>query len=104
MDGYNVNVEGLRRAAKAADSAGDQAAQVKLGEAVTPVSEAMPGSASAGQAKALAAAWNNRMRDWSADIVLLSGNITTSANDYEKDEAAAAQDFDVLGNVLRFGI
>ena len=42
MDGYEVDVEALRKAAKAATSAGEQAGRVKLGEAVSPVAEAMP--------------------------------------------------------------
>ncbi|MBM7776470.1 hypothetical protein JOD54_006674 [Actinokineospora baliensis] len=102
MDGYDVNVEGLRRAAKAAGSAGEQAGQVRLGESVSPVAEAMPGSASAGQAKALATAWDQRLRGWSADITTFSGNLTTSADGYDKDEASAVEDFSLVGGMLGF--
>lgn len=100
MDGYEVDIEGLRKAARAAGSAGEQAGRVKLGEAVTPVTEAMPGSASAGQAQTLAAAWGERLRSWSAGITAFSGNLAASADVYEKDEAAAEKDFNLLGGLL----
>ncbi|MCG8917420.1 hypothetical protein L6E12_16665 [Actinokineospora sp. PR83] len=100
VDGYEVDIEGLRKAARAAGSAGEQAGQIRLGEAVAPAAEAMPGSASAGQAQALATAWGERLRGWSADITAFSGNLATSADGYQEDESAAAEDFDVLGGIL----
>lgn len=99
MDGYEVDIEGLRKAARAAGSAGEQAGRVKLAE-VTSVTEAMPGSASAGQAQTLAAAWGERLRGWSADITAFSGNLAASADVYEKDEVAAEKDFNLLGGLF----
>lgn len=100
MDGYEVDIEGLRTAAKAAASAGEQAGRVKLGEAVTPVAEAMPGSASAGRAQALAVAWAERLTGWSTDVTAFGGNLAGSADGYEQNEAAAAKDFGLLGGLL----
>ncbi|OLR91425.1 hypothetical protein [Actinokineospora bangkokensis] len=100
MDGYEVDVEGLRKAARAAGSAGEQAGQVKLGEAVRPVGAAMPGSAAAGRAQALAEAWDERLRAWSADIATFSGNLGTSADGYQRNEDAAKADFGGIGALL----
>ncbi|MFE9750717.1 hypothetical protein ACFYOT_37910 [Saccharothrix saharensis] len=100
MDGYQVDVEALRKAAKAATSAGEQAGRVKLGEAVTPVAEAMPGSASAGRAQALASAWGGRLTGWSTDVTAFGGNLAASADGYEKNEDAAAKDFGLLGGLF----
>src|SRR5438045_2464094 len=100
MDGYEVDIEVLRKAAKAAGSAGEQAGNARLGETVTPLTEAMPGSASMTQAQALAAVWGERLRSWSTDITAFGGNLATSADAYEKGDAAADRDFSLLGGLL----
>jgi hypothetical protein len=100
MDGYEVDIEKLREAAKAAGSAGEQAGQVRLGDSVTAVTEAMSGSMSAVQAQTLATAWEERLRTWSTDITSFGGNLAASADVYDKDEIAAQKDFNFLGGLL----
>ncbi|MBW4719666.1 hypothetical protein [Saccharothrix obliqua] len=100
MSGYEVDIEGLRKAANAAASAGEQAGRITLGEAVAAVAEAMPDSASAERTRALTTAWGERLRAWSADITAFGGNLASSADRYAKDEDAARRDFDLFGGSI----
>ncbi|GAA1305448.1 hypothetical protein [Saccharothrix xinjiangensis] len=97
MSGFEVDVEGLRKAAAAAISAGEQAGRVELGSTPRDVPAALPGSESAAKAEPLAHAWTERLACWSTDVNRLGGNLSAAADRYEADEGAAEQDFTLLG-------
>jgi hypothetical protein len=54
----------IRKSAQSIESAADQATRIKLGEDVSAVSSALPGSNSAGPAKRLQADWIDDMQRW----------------------------------------
>lgn len=81
MHGYEVDVEGLRKATGAARDAGDLAGQIKLGDAVASLASAMPDAVSAGAAENLASVWSERLRGWSGDMTAFGGGLAASADE-----------------------
>lgn len=100
MDDFEVDIEGLRDAAAAAASAGDQAKQVHLGDGAAEVAEAMPGSASAAKADPLKVAWERRLIAWGNDLGVFSTELAAAADLYESDDAAAERDFSIVAGLL----
>jgi hypothetical protein len=103
LSGFEVNLEGLRKAADAAASAGEQARGIRLGDAPNEVPGGLPGSESAARAVLLAKAWDERLVAWSADIGAFSASLSQSADRYAADEAAAERDFSLLGGLFAVG-
>jgi hypothetical protein len=101
VDGFQVDVNGLRNAASAAASAGEQARQVHLGDGATEVAGALPGSRSMERAGPLATAWEQRLGTWGNDVNALSADLTASADRYASDENAAREDFSLFGWMFR---
>lgn len=97
MNGFQVDIDGLRNAASAATSAGEQAKQVHLGDCATDISAALPGSRSAGKAESLATVWERRLSTWGEDTTTFGTNLTASADRYDADETAAREDFSIFG-------
>ncbi|RKT55822.1 hypothetical protein [Saccharothrix australiensis] len=97
MGGYEVDLAGLRKAAAAAASAGEQAGRIGLGDAPRGVPGALPGSEAAATAPKLADAWDRRLAAWSAEVAAFAAGLSASADRYATDEAAAARDFSLLG-------
>jgi hypothetical protein len=100
MSGFEVDVDGLRLAAGAAASAGEQAKQVHLGEGATEVAAAMPGSVSATKAEPLGTVWDQRLSTWGDDVGTFSSDLTATADHYAANEDAAEQDFSLFGWVF----
>jgi len=97
VDGFQVDIDGLRNAADAAGSAGEQATRVHLGDGATEIAGALPGSASSGKAEALATVWEQRLTTWGEDVTAFGTDLAASADRYATDEDAAREDFSVLG-------
>lgn len=97
MDGFLVDVDGLRDAASAAASAGEQAKQVHLGDGAAEIAAALPGSRSSAKAEPLSTAWEDRLTTWGDDVTVFGTELTASADRYAADEEAAREDFSVLG-------
>jgi hypothetical protein len=97
MNGFEVDVDGLRLAAGAAASAGEQAKQVHLGDGATEVAAALPGSVAATKAEPLATAWDQRLTAWGDDVGTFSADLTAAADYYVAHEDAAQQDFSLFG-------
>lgn len=94
MDGYEVEIEELRRAADAVTSAGEQASEVKSSPAVTGVPDAMPGSETS-PAITDWADWfdRERLNAWSTAALEHGDRLTESADRYAEDEEAATRAF-----------
>lgn len=101
MDGFQVDIDGLREAANAAGSAGEQAKLVHLGDGATEIATALPGSVSAGRAEPLATVWEQRLTTWGDDVDGFGMDLTASANQYAADENAAREDFSVFGWIVQ---
>jgi hypothetical protein len=101
MDGYEADIAGLRKAAGAASSAGEQAKQIHLGDGPHGVPAGMPGSQSATKADPLAQAWQDRLSTWAADIGQFGTDVAGAADDYERNDAAAERDFSLLGWIFK---
>jgi hypothetical protein len=97
MDGYEADIGGLRHAAGAASSAGEQATRIHLDDGPHGVSVGMPGSQSAAKADPLARAWQSRLGTWATDIGQFGTDVAGSADAYEADDNAAERDFSLLG-------
>ncbi|WP_378730283.1 hypothetical protein [Nocardia brasiliensis] len=94
MQRFEVEIETLRRSAKAADAAGAEAKAINLGPAVDPVASAMPGADSVASAAAtLADAWERRLKQWATDIDKLGDKVSAAADLYSKNEQEAARVF-----------
>ena len=101
MDGYEVDIAGLRNAAGAASSAGEQAKQIHLGDGPHGVPAGMPGSQSAGKADPLARAWDTRLSAWATDIGRFGTDVSASADGYEANDEAAERDFTLFGWIFK---
>ena len=102
MDGYEVVIAELRKAGGAAVSAGEQAAAVDLGAAISGVSAALPGSRSAQAVVGLADAWGKMITQWSEAATRHGQGMSSSADLYSTNDKAAEQDlslnvFDRIG-------
>ncbi|GAB3577935.1 hypothetical protein GCM10027445_44350 [Amycolatopsis endophytica] len=86
----------LRKSGEAADSAGEQAAAVNLAAPLSDVPGALKGSRSAESAVALADAWHNRLKGWSAAATSLGSAVARAADLYEADHEAARHDLLVI--------
>jgi hypothetical protein len=92
MNGYQVVIEALRRAGRAAESAGEQAGAVNLAGALSGVAGALPGSRSGPAAARLANAWRGRLGSWSAETRRLGQGMVLSADHYAASDQAAKAD------------
>lgn len=96
MAGYQVMIAAVRKAGRAASSAGEQAATVDLAGAVSGVPGALPGSRSAKAVTGMANAWRARITAWSADAKELGQDMSSSADRYVLDDEAAERDFSTI--------
>jgi hypothetical protein len=95
--GYEVVIEAMRKAAAAAGDAAEAAGKVRLGDAVDDVATAMPGSKSGPAATALASTWTDQVKAWSTDAGDYAKNLSSAADRYARDEAAAQADLRSIG-------
>lgn len=101
MAGFEVDIASLSKAADAARRAGEQARTVDLGDGPNGVPLGMPGSGSALTAGALSEAWTARLGAWAKDVNDFGNGLASAAERYRVDDAAAAQDFSILGWLIR---
>lgn len=92
MTGFDVVIEELRRAGKAAVSAGEQAHSVDLGSTVAGVPGALPGSVSATSVQKAAHTWSTRIKNWSTRVDTHGRSLATAADNYAANDTAAKQD------------
>lgn len=93
MNGYEADIEQLRRAADAATSVGEQAREIDLGGSVNRVATGLPGSESAVAAAKLAGAWEQRLTTWATDIRGFGDAVSAAASSYAASDEAAAEAF-----------
>ncbi|GAB3892527.1 hypothetical protein GCM10029964_067470 [Kibdelosporangium lantanae] len=89
MSGFEVQIGQLRSAAKAAESAADQARVVDPGTGLDVVATALRGGESAAGAAALASAFNERAKGWAGEIDRWGESITAAAKAYSENEDSA---------------
>lgn len=89
MDGYGVVIEEIRGCGRAAVTAGEDTRTVDLPGAAAGVEPAVPGGAAAAAASKLRSMWEFRLRMLGDDVVSLGDDLTTSADKYAANEAAA---------------
>lgn len=105
MDGYEAEIRSLRNAGSAARDAGELAAPVGPGsaDAITALTEAMPGSRSSLVAAALAVTWESQVGAWVEQINGYGDNLHSTADLYEANEQEADDAFFTLRDVLGWG-
>lgn len=92
-DGYQVIIEKIRQASRAAMDAAEIAGKVDLAGALGPVGQALPGSRTAQSAGRLAPVWTHQVSRWSADAKAYADNLATAVDRYAANEDQAAADF-----------
>ena len=93
MSGFEVQINQLHAAAKAAASAAAQARAVEPGTGLDVIATALPGGSAASCAPALVTAFNDRARGWAGEIDRWSTSIEACATTYSKSEDEAAKAF-----------
>jgi len=93
VDGYEVQIEQLRGASRAAESAATQARTVQPGSGLDAIATALPGGDAAKNAPTLATTFNVRATGWSDEIDRWSDGISSSAKTYADNEDDAERAF-----------
>jgi len=91
MNGYEVVINQLRKAGSAATSAGEQAAQIDLAGAISGVPTGLIGSRSADAAIRLGIEWARTITGWGREACALGDGMSSSADLYATNEAAAEE-------------
>jgi hypothetical protein len=91
VGGFEIQIDQLKKAAKAADSAADQARGVKPGAGLDGLPAALRGGSAAAAAPALASAFNERAQGWAGEIDRWGDSVVAAAKAYsDSDESAKA--------------
>ncbi len=93
MSGYEVEIDQLRAASRAAGSAASQARVVQPGSGLGAIAVALPGGEAARSAPTLASTLDERATGWADEIDRWSENLSASANTYAENEGAAERAF-----------
>ncbi|ROT34029.1 type VII secretion target [Micromonospora sp. HM5-17] len=93
MSGFEVQINQLRQAAKAAGSAADQARAVQPGAGLDAVATALPGGVAASRAPTLASTLNARVKEWADEIDRWSESVASAAKRYSESDEAAKRAF-----------
>jgi len=93
VSGFEVQIGQLRNAAKAADSAADQARAVDPGTGLDVIATALPGGDAAKSAPTLASTFNERAKGWAGEIDRWSESIAAAAKAYSENEDSAKRAF-----------
>lgn len=91
--GYRAQIEELRKAAKAARSAGEQASGMDLAAAIDEAGAGMPGARSVQSFATVGEAWRNDIAGWVTQVEGYADALTTAADNYESNESVANHDF-----------
>ncbi|AXB47078.1 hypothetical protein [Amycolatopsis albispora] len=92
-NGYEVQLDALRRAAGAAGSAAEQVSAVDLAGALGEAAAALPGARCVRAIETLGAAWSDDIRDWTTRAKDHGQSLTAAADGYAGNDAAVARDF-----------
>ena len=93
MSGYEVQIEQLRGASKAAGSAANQARAVHPGSGLEAIATALPGGDAAKSAPTVATTFNERATGWADEIDRWSATVSSAAKTYSENENAAERAF-----------
>jgi hypothetical protein len=93
VGGYELEIEQIRRAAGAAQSAGDQLAGLDVGCRIGAGAGFLPGAQSGKQLQLLEDSWLRRAREFSDSLIDHGTKLTWAAGDYITDDAKAAAAF-----------
>jgi hypothetical protein len=93
VSGFEVQIEQLRGASKAAGSAASQARTVHPGNGLEAIATAVPGGDAAKNAPTLATTVDERATAWADEIDRWSESISASAKTYAENEEAAERAF-----------
>jgi uncharacterized protein YukE len=93
VSGYEVQIEQLRGASRAAGSAASQAGAVHPGSGLEAVATALPGGESAKSAPTVATKLNERATGWADEIDRWSQTVSSAAKTYSENEDAAERAF-----------
>lgn len=94
--GYQAKIDDLRRAAKAAGSAGEQVAEVDLPGAIRNAVDGMPGARCVRSLETLGNAWRGDIAGWVSQAKDYAEALTAAAQTYSSNEDAASDDFRIL--------
>lgn len=92
-EGYQAKIDDLRRAAKAAGSAGEQVAEVDLAGAIGHAADGMPGARCVRLFATLGNAWRGDIAGWVSQANGYAEALTAAAETYSSNEDAASDDF-----------
>jgi hypothetical protein len=93
VSGYEVQIEQLRGASRAAGSAASQARTVNPGSGLEAIATALPGGGSATSAPAVATKLNERATGWADEIDRWSQTVSAAAKQYSENEDSAERAF-----------
>jgi hypothetical protein len=93
VSGYEVEIDQLRAASRAAGSAATQARAVEPGSGLGAIVAALPGGDAAKIAPTLATTFNERATGWADEIDRWSGNVSSAAKTYSENEDSAERAF-----------
>jgi hypothetical protein len=89
---YQTQIGALRKAAGAAESAGEQVSAVRLADAIAEAAKGMPGGQSVAALTALGMAWADEITWWVGQSTEYTKALRSAADYYETHEAAAERD------------
>jgi hypothetical protein len=89
VSGYQVEIGAIRKAARSASSAGEQAGKVDLAGSVAEVAGALTGSRSAQAVGTLSTAWTALVKGWATDAQGYADSLSGAADSYSSNEAEA---------------
>jgi hypothetical protein len=95
MGDFEVEIDGMRRAAAASIAAGGEAKKIDLA-AVREMAPAMSGSTSSNTVARLADVWQRRLEQWATDIQQFGKTTSAAADLYSSNDQVAEENFDAL--------
>lgn len=99
VNGYRAEIGAIRKAARSASSAGEQARGVDLAGSIARVAGALPGSRSSQAVGTLSSAWTALVKSWATDAQGYADGLSAAADRYLANEDAAQQDLHHLPTV-----
>ncbi|MFD8494962.1 hypothetical protein [Amycolatopsis sp. NPDC059657] len=96
MSGYEVVIEMIDPAAKAAARAAEGVQPVELGGTLTGVAQGIPGGTAVEAARLLSSMWTREIPAWAKNMDDYSAQLSSAAQHYRSNEDAAAYDLRVV--------
>lgn len=88
VNGYHAQIDALRDAAKAAESAAEQVSDIDLASALGEAGDGMPGARCVQSFRTLGNAWQGDISDWTSQAHRYADAVT-AADQYSENEQAA---------------